>query len=274
MVKTVSSISVIANLQRQYDSIIGLPEKPFFLGVAAYVKYILEASSLNKVIKSITKRRAAVESKKLNDDELNFVREVKVWGAWEELLFLYCLVYRYQKEFNSIDLSHDPYGYEYSKAVRLRLGYEELKKIVTFYKGQRRILVQEKFIDYISRFHKNIVDLFNSPIIEDARYDSQSQTLNVFGKSIPIRGNDQKIVCSKLFGSRSGMLKEWSWDEVLNETNPSKDEWRRIYSAGREINSKVLQNTDIKDLLMVRTKTITVNPIYLQFRKKQKKSSS
>lgn len=269
MVKMASLISLIANLQRQYDSIIGLPEKSFFLGVADYVKYILESSSLNKIIKTITKQQVVVESKKSDDNELNFVREVTVWGAWEELLFIYCLVYRYQKELNSIDLRHGHYGF--NQVVRLRLGYEELEKIVNVNKRQRRILIQEKFIDYISRFHQNLIHLFKSQIIEDAPYNPQSQILNVFGESIPIRGNDQKIVCSKLFRGRSSMLKEWSWDDVLDETNSSKDEWRRIYNAGRQINSKVFQYTGIGDLLMVRTLTITVNPIYLQFRKKQKK---
>ena len=67
-------------------------------------------------------------------------------------------------------------------------------------------------------------------------------------------------------GDEKAMEKEWSWDEVLEKWGGNyekKENWRKVYNAGSEVNKKVAIETGIKDLFIVRKKTIFVNPKYL-----------
>lgn len=61
-------------------------------------------------------------------------------------------------------------------------------------------------------------------------------------------------------------MKEWTWDEMLEKWGGNyedKDNWRKVYNAGREVNIKVASETAIKDLLLVKKLTVAINPKYL-----------
>ena len=61
---TIANDVLISNLQRRYDSFVSLPEKGFFLGIANYVKYIVDTPEFGPVIRSIKKEQL--------EDEKNF----------------------------------------------------------------------------------------------------------------------------------------------------------------------------------------------------------
>jgi len=92
-------------------------------------------------------------------------------------------------------------------------------------------------------------------------------TIRFKGKEISIPPDtDQDSLCSVVIVNKKAKKKEWSWDELLEKWGGNyedKDNWRKVYNAGREINLKVAAETIVKDLLVVRTKTIRVNPKYI-----------
>ena len=86
------------------------------------------------------------------------------------------------------------------------------------------------------------------------------------GKDIFIPEGNQDALCRILLRNKKAMEKEWSWDEVLEKWGGNyekKENWRKVYNAGSEVNKKVAIETGIKDLFIVRKKTIFVNPKYL-----------
>ncbi|MBN1915878.1 hypothetical protein JW796_02685 [Candidatus Dojkabacteria bacterium] len=58
------------------------------------------------------------------------------------------------------------------------------------------------------------------------------------------------------------MKKEWSWDEIVEEWGESTEniDNKVVYRAGKRVNEKVAKKTDVKKFLIVKTKTIQVNP--------------
>lgn len=101
------------------------------------------------------------------------------------------------------------------------------------------------------------------------KYDAKKRKIYFAQKYIPVpKDTTQEIVCQVVLKNDKAMTKEWSWDEIYLESGVKEEtidayKPRSIYNAGRAVNSKVAQETTIKDLLDVRMLTIQVNPKYL-----------
>lgn len=142
--------------------------------------------------------------------------------------------------------------------------------------------LQERYKQLLNKMHRgnkhtNFKDRYNKTLKEMVFKESKPPKLqpsyeppNILfqGKSIPITANTyQDSICSIAFKNKVAMTKQWSWDEIFEERgelNPEKGWWRKIYMAGREINDKIAIQTGIKDLLIVKKRTIAVNPKYLK----------
>lgn len=103
----------------------------------------------------------------------------------------------------------------------------------------------------------------NPPFFDPAKY-----SICFKGREIPIpRDSDQEGVCKVVLKDKFSMSKEWIWDEIFEkwgDDDPEPALWRKIYNAARTINTKVATKTTIDDLLIITTKTISVNPKYLK----------
>jgi len=98
-----------------------------------------------------------------------------------------------------------------------------------------------------------------------AEFDPRTSKIKLLRKVVPIPKNtDQFELCSVIFKNQLSKEKEWSNDEILEKwgSNFEKSQWRKVYSAAREINQKVATKTTIADLLLVTTKTVQLNPSY------------
>jgi|GEM_PF-4676957 len=76
--------------------------------------------------------------------------------------------------------------------------------------------------------------------------------------------SDQDLLCKVLMENDRAIRREWSWDEIFEQWGEphSKEDWRRVYNAGREVNQKIACETTIKDLLLVHKFSIALNPKY------------
>ena len=99
-------------------------------------------------------------------------------------------------------------------------------------------------------------------------YDDVACKISFRDKSIPIPQNtDQESLCRVVFADKNNVTQVWSWDEMLEKWGgnyESKDAWRKVYNAGREVNKKIAIETGVKDLLIVKKHTVTLNPKYLK----------
>lgn len=95
---------------------------------------------------------------------------------------------------------------------------------------------------------------------------NQAKSLIMFlGKEIKIQPNTTyEVVCKILFKNKQSMRKVWSWDEIVDIMgDKGSRKQRSIYDATRYINLKIGMETTIKDVLLVTTKTIQLNPQYI-----------
>jgi len=107
-----------------------------------------------------------------------------------------------------------------------------------------------------------------TPAARKPSYDSKAGVLSFAGKKIEISPNtNQGSLCNVLFGDEKSIAKEWSWYEVIEgwgDRHPNKSMCMKVYYAGREVNKKVAIKTTISDLLIVKKRSISVNPKYLR----------
>lgn len=95
----------------------------------------------------------------------------------------------------------------------------------------------------------------------------KNRTIYFLGTLIKIpEDTNQEYLCNIIFKDLIAMQKIWSWDEVLEEWNVviEKEDWRKVYEAAREVNTKIATKTKIEDLLIATKKTVRVNPKYLE----------
>lgn len=124
------------------------------------------------------------------------------------------------------------------------------------------------FLDYV---FPDIVDSLKQKIstcrFPDPEYDIKGRKIVFAGVNIGIPYNsDQELLCQTLFKNKLSRNREWSWDEVIEgwgDEISGQNQWRRVYNAGREINSKVAMETTLKDLLVVKKYSIAVNSKYV-----------
>lgn len=106
--------------------------------------------------------------------------------------------------------------------------------------------------------------------LKELAYDASASVIIFAGKKIPIRKDtNQGALCRVLFQNKKSIRKEWSWDEVADawgdrdQRKAGEINWRQVYEAAQEINKKVATKTAVEDLLLVTTKTVSINPKYL-----------
>jgi len=102
------------------------------------------------------------------------------------------------------------------------------------------------------------------------KYNVKTSVLSFAGKNIQIPLNSKaEMLCQIVLKDKKAMLRQWSWDEIVEEWGNSPDEEQRhvVYRAAKRVNTKVARKTGIEDLLLVTTKTTQVNPLYLSPKK-------
>jgi len=98
-------------------------------------------------------------------------------------------------------------------------------------------------------------------------YNQAAHKILFMDKEIDIPSNtNQDSLCKVIFEDRGSLRKEWNCDEIVEKwgDSPKKTDWRKVYNAAREVNTKVAIETGEKDLFIVRTLTTTLNPKYLK----------
>lgn len=98
-------------------------------------------------------------------------------------------------------------------------------------------------------------------------YDIVDCVINFRGKKIQIPPDtDQELLCKVILRNKNAMSRRWNWDEIIEAWGdvPEKDDWRKVYNAGRGVNEQVEKKTTIDNFLIVKTKTLQLNPDFLQ----------
>lgn len=101
---------------------------------------------------------------------------------------------------------------------------------------------------------------------KDYNLKYHKRTIYFCGKEILIAENTNlEELCNLLFKDDYSKKRVWNCDEIVEywgyEVN--KENQRKAYTAGRKINEKVAMATTINNLLVVTTKTISINQHYL-----------
>jgi hypothetical protein len=98
-------------------------------------------------------------------------------------------------------------------------------------------------------------------------YDIVDCIISFRGKKIQIPPDtDQEMLCKVVLRNKNAMSRRWNWDEIIEAWGdvPEKDDWRKVYNAGRGVNEQVEKKTTIDNFLIVKTKTLQLNPDFLQ----------
>lgn len=160
---------------------------------------------------------------------------------------------------------------------------EEVFQVVHIQKKLRdyiraRKFTKDQYSNQIFRVHNFILNKLleeyvplqelNNPEINTPSFNKETNELQFLGKVIKFHlDSKEKDLCSIVFKS-SARRKEWMFIDILDLLKESVevDEGQRmvLYRAGRRINEKVAKTTLVKDLLVLTTKSIRINPKYLQ----------
>lgn len=98
-------------------------------------------------------------------------------------------------------------------------------------------------------------------------YDIVDCVISFRGKKIHIPSDtDQEMLCKVVLRNKNAMSRRWNWDDIVEAWGDDPDTvgWRKVYNAGRGVNEQVATETAIKDFLIVKTKTLQLNPDFLQ----------
>jgi len=125
-----------------------------------------------------------------------------------------------------------------------------------------------EYLDSASRVNTNVLlKTFSTK----ANFDSETGTLTLGGKEIKFAGDKNQIELLRfLFKETGSARKEWDWVDITRAfgdhdwSKDSKRKSRRVYDTGRNVNTNIARKTAIEDFLIVTTKTIKVNPKYLE----------
>lgn len=114
------------------------------------------------------------------------------------------------------------------------------------------------------RIIKEIVD----PKQKEYNLSYKNKMICFCGKEIPVpEDTNIEQVCRVIFRDKESMLKDWSNDEMIEcwdtQIEICKKNLRKVYTAGLALNEKIAMETTIKELFLVTTKSIRINPFYL-----------
>lgn len=104
-------------------------------------------------------------------------------------------------------------------------------------------------------------------------YNVKTKTLSFAGKDIKFtkRAKFAPKICAIMFDNQKSREKLWRltdflkiWDETAYyaEITAPKD-WNKVYEIIKRINLRVQNETEIKDLFLLKTKSVKLNPDYL-----------
>lgn len=77
------------------------------------------------------------------------------------------------------------------------------------------------------------------------------------------KDTNQFELCRVVLEDKNSKKREWEWEVVLEKWGGhfdiDKNSWRKVYSAAREVNQKVAQESQIKAFFITTTKTVLLN---------------
>lgn len=99
---------------------------------------------------------------------------------------------------------------------------------------------------------------------ENPTYNKEKRTIDFAGKEIKVKGESSSAICEEIFKEPN---RSWSYDEILENQGGDdidKKQISKLSRAARHINTLVAMETTIKDLLLVDSKKVLINPKYLK----------
>jgi len=121
-----------------------------------------------------------------------------------------------------------------------------------------------------SSSHVN-TDILLKTFSTKADFNSETGVLTLDSKEIKFPGDKNQIELLRiLFKDKSSARKEWDWVDITRAfgdhdwSKDAKKKRRRVYDTGRNVNTNIAKKTAIEYFLIVTTKTIKVNPKYLE----------
>lgn len=122
-----------------------------------------------------------------------------------------------------------------------------LNEILAYYKGKPNTFVKVTGIKFSKRACKLTIDKQDIPLKPDT--------------------NEEEL-CRIIFKNKEALEKLWSIDEIVEAMGESIEQTRRwnpkMYQAARQLNNKIARETGFRDFIVYTTKTICINPIFLE----------
>jgi len=125
---------------------------------------------------------------------------------------------------------------------------------------------------YTQKLHNQLIEKLDGVAVEPVEhgkldFDVATSTLAFLGEAITISArvqSDAHDLLSTLFKDRN---KEWQVYEVVEDWGFHEDEdvpKNKVYQAGKAVNRIVAQHTKVKDFIIVNTKIVAINKVYLE----------
>ena len=196
----------------------------------------------------------------------------KPWYSWEELVeFFY-----FNKNFEKLKKERLKKN-QLSAAISLNMTFEEINE-TTDYREDRKWYLKNFFVGAYKVYLERILivtkefllaeDEINEQTTDMPNYDASKAKLTVNAKfAVFEKEGFRAKLLAHLTKNRKHIKKKWSWDEIyqaIEGTEPTdeiaKQYKRKIYYAGKAINSYILDKTGLNDFLEYDTNYVQIYP--------------
>lgn len=175
---------------------------------------------------------------------------------------------KYLKDKGFIDeYTHNRDGWDTTVTVSLRLS-----RFDDFYKTIRDEYVKQNKSDGKTEKSRTApLKIDSKKIFTKVNYDPRKGEVDIEGKKVKFKKDSFRAkLLELLLKDDKNSKKEWSWDEIIEKVEDTKDEnstkenKKKFYPACDGLSKFIAQKTGINDLLIFNKSTVQINPQYLQ----------
>lgn len=202
------------------------------------------------------------------------IQLTKIWYSWDKLVHFYNVYQNYetiQKRNIESNKLWDSWG--------LSMLFQEIKDILdekTKLDTQVRYFKHKDYLLHLERVHlftkETLIEVNKKIQVQQKRqnwtYDPATGVFYIDGKIAQFKKNSLRAKILELITkTNENKKKTWSWDELFETIESieeaSREYQNKVYYACKGINEYVASKTGVTDFLIVTTKNICINPVYL-----------
>jgi len=200
-------------------------------------------------------------------DELNRERSIEVWGAWEELPFVYRSVFEIvdmEKELKDRETKGKIGRWELANFMGVK---SEFNRVVSEESKEESLIYfkPEEFKKRLERVHKYLIKELISDVVEDEKshcsFNEATSTLVINEKKIKFRKHTEQYHTLRIiFENENEVSKEWFFSEIGEKMDRDKGYTdKQFHNYISAISRRIASETSIKDFFITTNQSVRIN---------------